>query len=180
MKRVCLQLYLLLLGLYQMILSFSVFFCLRAVLLRVFGNHVARRVAFHRGIRLFAFSGMSIGEGSVINRGCYLDSRRGIVIGRNVNLAHDVKIYTLGHDIRSSGFESRGASVVVDDFAVIFAQAAIMPGVRIGSGAVVYPGSVVVKDVMPMQIVGGNPARVLGVRPDVLDYELDYRYWMGH
>ncbi|MGA8114151.1 MAG: CatB-related O-acetyltransferase [Actinocatenispora sp.] len=43
-------------------------------------------------------------------------------------------------------------------------RALIMPGVHIGDGAVVAAGAVVVSDVPPFAIVGGNPARVLRSR----------------
>ena len=36
-----------------------------------------------------------------------------------------------------------------------------MPGVTIGEGAVVAGGAVVVKDVEPHTVVGGNPAKVI-------------------
>lgn len=37
----------------------------------------------------------------------------------------------------------------------------ILPGVRIGYGAIVGANSVVTHDVPPMTIVGGNPARII-------------------
>jgi acetyltransferase-like isoleucine patch superfamily enzyme len=40
----------------------------------------------------------------------------------------------------------------------------ILPGVTIGEGAVVAAGSVVVKDVEPWTVVGGNPAKVIKKR----------------
>src|SRR3954471_20307199 len=43
-------------------------------------------------------------------------------------------------------------------------RALVMPGVTIGHGAVVAAGSVVVGDLPPYAIAGGNPARVLRMR----------------
>ena len=45
----------------------------------------------------------------------------------------------------------------------------VMPGVTIGHGAVVAAGSVVVSDIPPYAIAGGNPARVLRMRYDEED-----------
>jgi virginiamycin A acetyltransferase len=59
--------------------------------------------------------------------------------------------------------ESRGDTVVGSDVWLGY-RALVMPGVSIGHGAVVAAGSVVVGDVPPYAIAGGNPARVLRVR----------------
>lgn len=50
---------------------------------------------------------MSIGKDTVINFGCYLDNRRGINVGNNVGIAHNTKIYTLGHDLMILLFRQR-------------------------------------------------------------------------
>lgn len=49
--------------------------------------------------------------------------------------------------------------VNIEDNVFIFSNAMIMPGVKIGEGAIVLAGSVVTKDVEPWTIVGGNPAK---------------------
>jgi len=49
--------------------------------------------------------------------------------------------------------------VIIEDEVWIGFNATILKGVRIGKGAVVQPGSVVLKDVLPGQIVQGNPAK---------------------
>ncbi|BCJ37185.1 acetyltransferase [Actinocatenispora thailandica] len=65
---------------------------------------------------------------------------------------------------------SRGDTVVGHD--VWFGhQATVMPGVRIGDGAVVAAGSVVTTDVPPYTIVGGNPARPIRQRFDDADVQ---------
>lgn len=50
--------------------------------------------------------------------------------------------------------------------ASIGSNATILPGLRIGEGAMVGAGSVVTRDVPPFTLVAGNPARVLGPVPD--------------
>ena len=130
----------------------------------------------------FAFrgTGFVVGDGSLVNRGVYLDNRAGLTIGRHVSIAHDCRIYTLGHDVHDPSFVTKGAPVRIDDHAVMFAGAMLMPGVHLGAGAVVMAGSVVVKDVPAGRIVGGNPARDLGPRRIVPDYRLGRRHWFAH
>ncbi|MFF0740366.1 CatB-related O-acetyltransferase [Streptomyces sp. NPDC004111] len=58
---------------------------------------------------------------------------------------------------------SRGDTVVGND--VWFGhQVTVMPGVRIGDGAIIAAGAVVTADVPPYTIVGGNPARTIRQR----------------
>jgi len=54
--------------------------------------------------------------------------------------------------------------IIVEDDVWIGVEAFIMPGVRIGKGAVVAARAVVTKDVPPYAIVGGNPAKVIKYR----------------
>lgn len=64
-----------------------------------------------------------------------------------------------------TGMPSRGDTVVGND--VWFGYGAtVMPGVRIGDGAVIAAGALVTADVPPYTIVGGNPARAIRQRFD--------------
>lgn len=53
---------------------------------------------------------------------------------------------------------------VIGEYVVIFSRAVILPGVRIGDGAVVAAGAVVTKDVPSFEFWGGVPARKIGER----------------
>nr|WP_329255978.1 CatB-related O-acetyltransferase [Actinoallomurus sp. NBC_01490] len=65
---------------------------------------------------------------------------------------------------------SRGDTVVGNDVWFGY-RATIMPGVRIGDGAIVAAGAVVTADVPPYTIVGGNPARPIRRRFDDADID---------
>lgn len=51
--------------------------------------------------------------------------------------------------------------IVIEDKVWIGIGATVLPGVRIGYGAIVGANSVVTHDVPPMTVVGGNPARFI-------------------
>jgi acetyltransferase-like isoleucine patch superfamily enzyme len=51
--------------------------------------------------------------------------------------------------------------VIIEDYVWIGSKVVILPGVRIGTGAVIGAGSIVTKDIPPRCVAAGNPARVL-------------------
>ena len=59
----------------------------------------------------------------------------------------------------------KGDTVVGSDV-WIWRESVIMPGVRIGDGAMITAYSVVAKDVPPYSVFGGNPAKLLKMRFD--------------
>jgi acetyltransferase-like isoleucine patch superfamily enzyme len=115
---------------------------------------------------------IAIGEGTLVGHDAILDGRCGIRIGRAVNLSSEVAIWTLQHDAQDPDFASAGGPVVVEDRAWLSFRATILPGVRIGEGAVVAANATVTADVEPFTIVGGTPASRIGERQRDLRYEL--------
>lgn len=107
---------------------------------------------------------VSIGEGSVINRGCLLYTTGGLKIGRQVSVSSGVWLVTGTHDINAPHFPATFHPIVIEDYAWIGARATILAGTRVGEGAVVMAGAVVTRDVEPYTIVGGVPARPVGER----------------
>lgn len=94
---------------------------------------------------------------SVIGPGLYLPHPTGIVIGQGVRVEAGVTLYqsvTIG---RSKG----DAYPVVEGNVTIYPNSVVAGPVRIGAGAVIGAGSVVLKDVPPGAVVAGNPAREL-------------------
>jgi acetyltransferase-like isoleucine patch superfamily enzyme len=155
-------------------------FWMRPALYRLARFDIARSATLQGGVRFFHVGRLAVGEDTVINRGVYLDNRGGLSIGAHVSIAHDVRLYTMGHDVHDAGFAAKAKPVRIDDYAVLFAGAMVMPGVHIGSGAVVMAGAVVTRDVPPRRIVGGNPAVDIGAREGTPAYRLGRRFWFAH
>lgn len=131
------------------------------------------------GLKLYYPGRLIIGDHSVINAHCLLDSRAGIYIGNSVSISPFVQIWSGGHDINSRDFASQGGVTIIEDFVWIAASAIIAgstPGsaLTLGKGCVITAGSVVVRDVEPFTVVAGNPARKIAVRSQDLDYKLNY------
>lgn len=103
-----------------------------------------------------------IGPGSwLILRGkLYIDS--GTIIGPRL------RVHTSNHNWRGDMLPYDDIYVVKDVRIAknvwIEADVSIMPGVNIGEGAVVAACSCIIKDVPPLALVGGNPAKVIGYR----------------
>jgi maltose O-acetyltransferase len=146
---------------------------LRHVLHIDIGKHT--HVAMHQFITgYYTRCSISIGKNTVINRGCYLDGRHGIVIGSNVNISFQCCLITLQHDPMSSDFRCQGGPIVINDDVWLGARVIVLPGVTIGKGTVIGAGAVVTRDVPPYVIAAGVPARVYGKRPRELTYITDF------
>ena len=142
----------------------------RISLLRLNGARIGKQVAIQRACTYWNPKGISIGNGSVVGFNVNLDGRKKLIIGENVTIATDVMIWSLHHDYNDMNFKAVGESVEICDYAWICSRAIILPGVKIGKGAVVAAGAVVVKDVEPYTVVGGVPAKKIAERNRNLDY----------
>jgi UDP-2-acetamido-3-amino-2,3-dideoxy-glucuronate N-acetyltransferase len=134
-----------------------------------------------RGSRIWAhchlLPGAIIGPDANINDGVFIEND--VVVGARATIKCGVYLWDglrLGDDVfvgpnatftndpmpRSKHFPERFVETVVEDGASIGANATILPGLRIGRGAMVGAGSVVTRDVPPFAVVYGNPARIRG------------------
>lgn len=120
---------------------------------------------------------IKIGENTMINKNCVLDGRGELMIGNNVDIAQDTYIWTEQHDYNSSDYRALDKPVIIEDYVWIASRVTILPGVRIGRGAVVACGAVVTRDIPPFSVVGGVPAKIIGKREDVMNYNLKYNSW---
>ena len=112
-----------------------------------------------------------------INDNFFIHGQGSVSIGDYFHCGHNITILSTSHNIfdytKIPYDEKRiNRPVIIDDFVWFGDNIIINPGVKIGEGAVVFAGSVVTKDVPPLALVGGNPAKVIRYRDKDLFYKL--------
>ena len=163
------------------IVSWLPFYGARYLLLKwVFGIKFHSEACIHLGVKFFGSGSDSyIGKNTVVNPEVRLDLRGGLLIGENVSISREVFILTLSHNYNEKNFPLVKGAVEIDDDAWIGIRAMIMPGVKVGKGAVIGSNSVVTKDVPPYAVVAGNPAKIISKRTRLTFDPVFYKPFMG-
>lgn len=138
--------------------------CFRNFFYRLAGIKLGKSATFHMWANFFQPKNIEIGAGTIVGDHAFLDGRAKMIIGKQVDIASSVMIYNSEHDLSREDFAAREEPVEIGDFCFIGPRAIVLPGVKIGRGAVVAAGAVVTADVEPFSIVGGVPAKVIGER----------------
>lgn len=119
----------------------------------------------------FKNSYLSIGENTYIGENNNIRASGGTVnIGANCLISQNVTIVTTNHNIKKGelinkqGWSLVNNYITIGDDVWIGASSVVLPGVTIGSGAVIAAGSIVTKNVDENAIVVGNPAKLLRYR----------------
>jgi acetyltransferase-like isoleucine patch superfamily enzyme len=107
---------------------------------------------------------IEIGDGAYINYGSIISAQLRVRIGSDVMVGNycivaDTEIPGIGDPSNGPSIDAR--AVEIGDGAWLAARVTVLPGARIGAGAVIAAGSVVAGDIPANHIAGGIPARVL-------------------
>lgn len=147
---------------------------LRNILIRFCGVRASRNVYFNTAFSIRNPRGLIIEDGVNVGPKVLLDARCGLIIRKSAVIAYEAIIWSLNHDYNDENFCGKGATTEIGAFAWICSRSIILPGVKVGEGAIVASGAVVTKDVPPYTIVGGIPAKVIGHREEK-EYNYGYR-----
>ena len=157
--------------------------CLNATFGILFRRLIAERLFKKCGVGFIAEENfrfnfgqnIEIGDFVFVNRGAFIDSKGGVIIGNHVGITEDVRIFTHSHS-ESSHMTREYSPVVIRDYAKIYTGAVILPGVTVGEQAIVASHSLVTKDVPANTLVAGMPAQTVRARKTEGKYgdELDH------
>lgn len=141
--------------------GFEFFVCWRVFLLRLFGAKVGKHCAIRNSCKVWQPWNLELGDWVALSEDCDIYSVDKIKIGSQTTISRGAFLCCASHDVTSPIMELTYAPIEIGKNAWIAARAIVMPGVRIGDGAVVGAGAVVVHDIEPWTIVGGNPAKFI-------------------
>ena len=113
------------------------------------------------------FTQIEIHPGAVIGRHFFIDHGSGVVIGETAEIGDNVLIYQ-GVVLGGTSLEKRKRHPTIGNEVVIGAGAVLLGPIRVGDGAKIGAGSVVIHDIPPQKTVVGVPARVAGEHAHLL------------
>jgi putative colanic acid biosynthesis acetyltransferase WcaF len=135
----------------------------RRLLLRLFGAKLGI-CWLHPSVRIWAPWELEIGDNVYVDEGVWIYNAYGCVIHDRVIISANAVLCTATHDYTDPLYPLTGSKIVVGSDTWITMKAFIMPGVRIGDGAVIGAQSVVTRNVEPWTVIAGNPARFVKKR----------------
>jgi putative colanic acid biosynthesis acetyltransferase WcaF len=136
----------------------------RAMLLRGFGAKLGRNCHIYPGCRIWAPWNLVCGDVVAIADGAEIYNPWTVTLGSHATISQQAFLCTASHDIDNAAFPMIGAPIIVGEHAWVCARASILPGVTLGTGAVLALASVATKNLGPHSLHAGSPARRLKER----------------
>lgn len=118
-------------------------------------------------IKLHGDGEIQVGSNSYVSFFSHITMGKGskVVIGDNVSIAHNTRIYTVGIDteefIVNHAKKDIIQDVIIGTNVLIGTNAYINPGVKIGDNVIIGANSVVTKDIPSNCVAGGVPAKII-------------------
>ncbi|MGD9613150.1 MAG: putative colanic acid biosynthesis acetyltransferase [Kiritimatiellia bacterium] len=136
----------------------------RRALLRLFGAQVGKKAQIMPSVQIWAPWNLSLGDCATVGAGVDLYAVDRIEIGAHATVSQRAFLCTATHAVDHPHMPLETAPIRIGAGAWVCAEAYVHPGVELGVDAVAGVRAVVLHDVPPEQIVGGNPAAFLRMR----------------
>jgi virginiamycin A acetyltransferase len=126
-----------------------------------------------------------VGDKLIIGKFCMIASDVKFIMNGANHITESISSYPFaifGEDWRNAmdgkNYPTKGDTVIGNDVWIGY-NATIMPGIKIGDGAIIATNSTVTKDVEPYSIVGGNPAKEIKKRFSEVEIKklLELKWW---
>lgn len=133
-------------------------------------------------VQLEVYAPIKIGKYVHITSGVHIQSGDEVIIGDFACVANGTKIYASSNTYKTPDEREKNillsmssssppelqyierSPIIIEEYAFVGLNCVILPGVRIGRGAIIGAGAVVTKDIPPYTIAVGIPARLVKKR----------------
>ena len=129
---------------------------------RFFGAELAPDCVLMHGVRAVNWRNVRVDAGAYLADGVNLRSHGPIRIGPWTTIGPEAMLASGGHS--TSDLAPTNSPITIGKGVFVGARAMILEGVTIGDHAMIGAGAIVVRDVPPLAIAVGNPAKVMAYR----------------
>lgn len=136
----------------------------RNYILRIFGAKIGKGVKIYPSAIITCPWLLEIGDKTVIGWKVRIYNIGEIIIGSGTIISQYAHLCGGTHDFRKPGFKLLRTGLTIGNNVWIASDSFVGPNIKVDNNSVIAARGVVVKDVEKNTIVGGNPARVIGVR----------------
>lgn len=136
----------------------------RVALVKIFGGKIDWSSSLSASATIIDPWNLTMGAYSSLGDLSYVLCHDKVVIGSKSCIGRGVYLLTGSHNIYSNHFEMTTAPIEIGDCVWIATNSTIFKGIKISEGSVVGAESLVLKDVEPWTVVGGNPAKFIKKR----------------
>jgi acetyltransferase-like isoleucine patch superfamily enzyme len=142
---------------------------LRAIFWSIFGLKIGRNTYIMKNCMILNPSNIELGSDVCINYGTQLSGHGKLKIGNDVLVGPNCQLMTSNHgysDLKTPIGKQPLVigKIIIEDDVWLGANVVVLPDVTIGGGSIVGANAVVTKDVPPMSVVAGVPAKLIKKR----------------
>ncbi|MFC6645042.1 putative colanic acid biosynthesis acetyltransferase [Granulicella cerasi] len=141
----------------------------RAMLLRLFGATLGPDCHFYPACKVWAPWNLVCADHVAAGDGVELYNPSPMHLGSHAIISQSAYICGATHDYNDPRFPLQSFRMEIGAYAWICARASVLPGVKVGEGAVLGLGSIASKNLEPWTVYSGNPAQAVRERVRVTD-----------
>ena len=134
-------------------------YILKIKLLKIFGAKIGKKLIIKPRVNIHFPWNLKIGDNTVIGWGVKLYCLGKIKIGNNVVISQGAHLCAGSHKFEDQSFELLKSDIIISDNSWLAAECFVGNGVHVGEKSIIGARSVVFSDVLPNEVVVGNPAK---------------------
>lgn len=145
----------------------------RAMLLRLFGAKIGRENFIYSSAQIWAPWLLKTGDVVTIADHTEIYNPGGVVLHHHAIISQGAFLCGATHDYNDPAFPMIWEEIEIAAYGWVCARAVVLPGVKIGEGAVLGAAAVAGRNLLPWGVYAGNPAKLVAQRNPAVAQAVD-------